>query len=73
MSAPPGSLTMSQDLSPQTGVSAPQLVSLDVHPESGRHDLPSAPWFEEIAKAASTITYELFCRLTGRVKYRYEE
>ena len=28
---------------------------------------------EEIAKAASTITYELFCRLTGRVKYRYEE
>jgi alanine racemase len=28
---------------------------------------------EEIAKAAGTITYELFCRLTGRVKYRYEE
>lgn len=28
---------------------------------------------EEIARAAGTITYELFCRLTGRVKYRYEE
>jgi alanine racemase len=28
---------------------------------------------EEIATAAGTITYELFCRLTGRVKYRYEE
>lgn len=28
---------------------------------------------EEIATSAGTITYELFCRLTGRVKYRYEE
>lgn len=28
---------------------------------------------EEIARAADTITYELFCRLTGRIKYRYEE
>ena len=28
---------------------------------------------EEIAQADGTITYELFCRLTGRVKYRYEE
>ena len=28
---------------------------------------------EEIARAAGTITYELFCRLTSRVKFRYEE
>ncbi|MEJ2309503.1 MAG: alanine racemase [Gammaproteobacteria bacterium] len=28
---------------------------------------------EEIAQAAGTITYELFCRLTSRVKFRYEE
>ena len=27
---------------------------------------------EEVAAAAGTISYELFCRLTGRVKFRYE-
>lgn len=27
---------------------------------------------EEVATAAGTIAYELFCRLTGRVKFRYE-
>ena len=27
---------------------------------------------EEVAAAAGTIAYELFCRLTGRVKFRYE-
>ena len=27
---------------------------------------------EEVAKAAGTISYELFCRLTARVKFRYE-
>lgn len=28
---------------------------------------------EEIAAAANTISYELFCRLTRRVKFRYED
>lgn len=28
---------------------------------------------EEVAKAANTISYELFCRLTRRVKFRYED
>ncbi len=28
---------------------------------------------EEIARYADTISYELFCRLTGRIKFRYEQ
>ncbi|KHF24853.1 alanine racemase [Solemya velum gill symbiont] len=28
---------------------------------------------EEIAQYADTISYELFCRLTGRIKFRYEQ
>ena len=28
---------------------------------------------EDVARSVGTISYELFCRLTGRVKFRYEE